>query len=72
MQLIGVDLPTPEPVAILEGTDLPTGLVADWRTLYRDLLTNDLLPQGVMEEQRLQIWAKSFIMIMEDLYKKGA
>jgi hypothetical protein len=32
---------TLEPVAIVEETDP----VADWRTLYRDFLTNGLLPE---------------------------
>jgi hypothetical protein len=61
----------PEPIAVVEGADLPNEPMDDWRTPYHIFLTNCLLSQGKTEARRLHRWAQSFIMIREDLYKKG-
>lgn len=63
--------PIPEPVAVVEGTDISTSSKDDWRTSYRNFLTNGLLSQDKTEAQRLHQWAKSFVLIREYLYKKG-
>lgn len=51
-QLVGTGLPTLESVAIVEETDLPADLVAKWRVLYHDFLTNGVLPQDETEARR--------------------
>jgi hypothetical protein len=61
--------PTLEPV--IEGTNLLTGPTDDWRTSYCSFLIKSLLPQDETEAWRLQQRAKSFVLIREDLYKKG-
>jgi hypothetical protein len=62
---------TLESVVVVEGMDLSTGPIEDLRTSYRSFLTNGLLPQDETEARRLHRWARSFVLIGEDLYKRG-
>lgn len=62
---------TPDPIVVMEGTDLPTDPADDQRASYCSFLTNGLLLQDETEARRLLRWAKSFVMIGEDLYEKG-
>lgn len=70
-QFVSIGLSTLELVSIVEETDLLADLVAKWRVLYHDFLTNGVLPQDEIEARRSHRQAKSFVIIGGDLYKKG-
>jgi hypothetical protein len=45
--------------------------LADWRTPYLDCLLQEVLPADKTEAQWLACWAKSFVIIEGELYKKS-
>jgi hypothetical protein len=71
MQPSSVSPSTHEPIVVSDGEDDPTDLVDDWRTPYHNYLTNGLLPKDEMEARRNHRQTKSFVLIGEDIYKKG-
>ena len=46
-------------------------LLRDWRTLYLDWMIRGILPSDHAQARRLARWAKSFVVIDRELYKRS-